>query len=69
MVLRRLSVGVAKRFPTFQHLVQVLDMKYFNCSISPQLIQAGLLTENELLRLETLETATENKHYVSIFRM
>ena len=23
MVLRRLSVGVAKRFPTFQHLVQV----------------------------------------------
>ena len=27
--------------------------------------QAGLLTEKELVRLETLQEVTENKHYVS----
>jgi len=47
LLLRRLSSGVAKRFPTYQHLVQ-----------------AGLLTEKELVRLESLQEVTENKHYI-----
>ena len=58
MMLRRLSNAVAKRFPTYQHLVQV--------PLPPLPGQAGLLTEKEMARLELLTTVTENKHYVSI---
>ena len=54
MALRMLSSAVAKRFPSYQHLVQVLHK--VDHEISKW--QAGLMTEKELERFQVVEKLT-----------
>ena len=48
LALRRISSGVARRFPTYDHFVE-----------------AGLMTERELSKLEKMHETTENIHQIT----
>jgi len=56
MAWRRLSSGVARRFPTYGHFIAV---SHRSLQPSSPTLQAGLLTERELGHLEALSAQTE----------
>ena len=63
LCMRMISTPVAKKFPTYTHIVQVTFKSVhhtFDLSYYPQTIyrQAGLMTESELVRLVSLEALT-----------
>ena len=48
LALRRVSSGVARRFPTYDHFVE-----------------AGLMTEKEMEKLEKMHELTQNIHQIT----